>query len=158
MKVLNAGLEKIEFGFNQNSRDKRFGGFYSVAPDEQIDVPEEARDLILDPRSGPGLRGLVILDFGTDVESKKREGLENLKRFTEQRIEWELQRQEEKKQVGLTTNIETLELKHFNALLAKIEGKLNGNATSNGNQSADESKRSNISTSEVSKHNNKKSA
>lgn len=158
MLVLNAGLETIEFGFNQNARNRKEGGFYVITPGAKCDVPETARDSIHNPNCGPALRGLVILDYGISEQDAHRQGLERYTQFLNQRIEWELQRQEEKKQVGITITGDTLELKNFKQLLAKAEEKLNGNALGNGNAGAPESQRPADGKTPVPPGHNKKSA
>jgi hypothetical protein len=101
---------------------------------------------------------LVVLDFGSDLKEKEREGLEKYTAFVQQRIEWESQRQEEKRQSGITVNSDSIELRRFKEFLKKAEDKLNGNITPNGNQGATEPQRSSVGSPKVSDGNNKKSA
>lgn len=101
MKILNAGLETVQFGFNQNARDKRFGGFYSVKPGETIDVPEDARSQILNHDSGQKNYGVVILEFGTDLRSAQLEGLKNYVEYKALKVYREQQRLAEKEQNGV---------------------------------------------------------
>lgn len=113
MIVYNAGLEIIKFGFNASSRSKRYGGFYKLLPGEQRDIPEDAKDHVIDPHCGPGLRGLVILEFGSDLQAKIIQGLEAYIKFAEFGLRMEEARTTEMEQVGTKFSYERKEVTKF---------------------------------------------
>lgn len=148
MLVLNAGMEVIEFGFNQNSRNPKEGGYYKILPGEQSDVPEGARELIIHPECGPGLMGLVILDFGVDEKEAKIQGLKQYIEFMSVCVGREEQRTRELEQVGVKMNYKRREVEAFEKKLEKAEAQLrlleeamSGDISTDGSQSKEESRR-----------------
>lgn len=121
MLVLNAGLETISFGHNQNSRNKKEGGYYKLLPGEQMDIPETAREQIYNSLSGEGLKGLVILDYGTDVGVEKVKGLTNYTKNLNTALTRELQRTLELTQVGVSYSVDRPEVVAIKERIAKAE-------------------------------------
>lgn len=143
MRVYNAGMEKIEFGFNSSARTLKEGGYFSVEPGQSIEVPEGARDLINHPNSGPGLRGLMILDYGVDFEQARIDGLRNYiesKRVLHERIH---QRQVELEQVGVKNYGTPREMLAVEKQIKEAELRLNeleqhGDTSSDGSEGQEE--------------------
>lgn len=121
MLVYNAGLEVIKFGFNANSRSKRYGGYYKIMPGEQRDIPEDAIDHVNDPNCGPGRRGLVILPFGANLDEKKIEGLQKYIEFAQFSLQIEEARTVEMEQVGTKFSGDRREVKLFKGKVEKAE-------------------------------------
>jgi energy-coupling factor transporter ATP-binding protein EcfA2 len=157
MKVYNAGLENIEFGFNQNlnvatgsltkSQIKAsIGGYYSVDPGEYEEVPEGFRTELLVTGIGPGHRGLIIVDGSKDFDEQKLEGMRKYVEFCQQRAENQLIRQTEEEEVGrkrvrplpMLVEYQKLAEKAFDALEAMERGD-DGDITGDGGQGSQES-------------------
>lgn len=161
MLVLNAGPEKIEFGFNMNAmpphhmseeqRKKVLGGNYIIEPGKTAHVPDEAHATIVHHVNSPSDKGLVVLEFGDNEDEKKVQGLQNYIKAMNEVLMYQLKRGEEEEQVGTKKHFEDPKVIKFKQKIAvaqemldnlltknteKQEVKENGDSSSNGKQSS----------------------
>jgi len=141
MKAVNYGMEKIEFGFNQNTIRKKEGGYYSVEVGQTIELPDEARDFITNPDSGPGIYGLVPVAYGVPDKDLQVNGLQKYIETKRRALGLEHQRKAEEEQVGIKHFVEPIKLKLFEKQLQEAELKLesvlgakDGDTIGDGNQ------------------------
>ena len=140
--VINGSIETIEFGFNQNTKDRAEGGIYVVKPGDKCEVPDGALSLINHSQAGPGRKGLVVLKFGDKEEDKRLEGLNRYIAYLNDCMSHQHQRTVEEEQVGKKSFGKDMVMKKFEDQLAKAEAELarltgdsNGNSLGDGKQS-----------------------
>lgn len=157
MLILNCGMETVEFGYNSNSKDKKLGGYYSIEPNQAIDVPEEARIMIENSTSTPYKRGVMILGYGADKNEIRLIGFNRYLESLREALNFEQRRTAELEQVGVKMFGPRREIVALEKKIAKAEEALKeleleistaptqesyGNSASNGEQGKKKSGRS----------------